>query len=203
MKRRVMACAAVLAVLPLAAQAQGTAVQVPPSWDHLAARAKQSVKVSLDRNLLALAAKFLSDDDADEAGARRLIAPLRGITVRSLEFARPGEYTDADVEPIRAQLVGWSRIVETADREQGESVDVFVRSDREQVTGLVVLAREPRQLTFVHIDGPIDPSQLSKLSGHFGIPRGIGKAHGRDPGTDATRTPVPSTVPPRTGGATE
>jgi len=35
---------------------------------------------------------------------------------------------------------------------------------------LVVLSAEPKELTVVNIDGPIDPEQLSELSGHMGIP---------------------------------
>jgi hypothetical protein len=34
-----------------------------------------------------------------------------------------------------------------------------------------VLSAEPKELTVVNIDGPIDPEQLSELSGHMGIPR--------------------------------
>jgi hypothetical protein len=173
--RRVVLCVLTVALLPVTARAQGTGIQLPPSWDKLASRAKESVKVNLDRNLLGLASRFLSSEDADQAEARRLIAPLRGITVRSLEFDKPGEYTEADLDPIRAQLSGWSRIVETASRVDGESVDIFVKTEKDQVTGLVVLAREPKELTFVHIDGPIDPAEVSRLGGHFGIPRGVGK----------------------------
>ena len=37
-------------------------------------------------------------------------------------------------------------------------------------TGLAVIAAEPKELTFVHIDGTIDPDTLGKLGGQFGIP---------------------------------
>jgi len=33
-----------------------------------------------------------------------------------------------------------------------------------------VLSAEPKELTIVNIDGPIDPEQLSELGGHLGIP---------------------------------
>jgi hypothetical protein len=39
------------------------------------------------------------------------------------------------------------------------------------IQGLVVIATEPRELTIVHIDGPITPEELSELSGHMGIPQ--------------------------------
>jgi hypothetical protein len=177
--RRGWLCAMAVLLMPAGAVAQ--TIQVPANWEKLAARASESVKVDLDRNLLSLAAKFLSDDQADEAGTKRVISGLRGITVRSLEFAKPGEYTEADVEPIRAQLAGWSRMVDVDSRTDGEKVEIFVKTEKDQVAGLVVLAREPKELTFVHIDGPLDPAQLSQLGGHFGIPRGVGKSTGTAP----------------------
>jgi hypothetical protein len=39
------------------------------------------------------------------------------------------------------------------------------------VAGLVVVAAKPMEFTFVNIDGSIDPSQLAKLGGQFGIPK--------------------------------
>jgi hypothetical protein len=39
------------------------------------------------------------------------------------------------------------------------------------MNGLVVLSAEPRELTIVHIDGPIRPEDIASLSGHVGLPR--------------------------------
>lgn len=178
--RRAILCAVVGFLLPAGAGAQ-TTIQVPASWEKLAARAKESVKVNLDASLLGFAAQFISDDDeGEDADTRRLVGRLKGITVRSLEFAKPGEYSEADVEAVRAQLEGWKPLVEATDREDGEKVEVFVRTEKDQVVGLVVLAREPQELTFVHIDGPIDPADLSRLGGRMGIPKGVGEAKGKD-----------------------
>lgn len=177
--RRVVLCAVAALLLPAGAGAQ--AIQVPTSWDKLSARAKESVKVNLDASLLGFAAQFISDDDeGEDAETRQLVGRLRGITVRSLEFAKPGEYSEADVEAVRAQLAGWKPLVEATDREDGEKVEVFVRTEKDQVVGLVVLAREPQELTFVHIDGPLDPADLSRLGGRLGIPRSVGAAKGKE-----------------------
>jgi hypothetical protein len=78
----------------------------------------------------------------------------------------------SDVEAIRSQLKapGWSRIVGVKSI-KGETSEVYLKREGNQVAGLVVLSAEPKELTVVNIDGPIDPEQLSELSGHMGIPR--------------------------------
>ena len=43
--------------------------------------------------------------------------------------------------------------------------------EKNQIAGLVVIAAQLKELTFVNIVGPIDLDQLSSLSGQFGIPK--------------------------------
>ena len=121
--------------------------------------------------MLQLASGFLSKDDADEAQVKKLVAKLKGVYVRSFEFEKEGQYSRADVESIRTQLQtpGWSRIVGVKSV-KGENTEIYLQKDGDQIGGLVVLDAEPKQLTIVHIDGPINPEDLSRLSGHMGIP---------------------------------
>jgi len=78
----------------------------------------------------------------------------------------------SDVEAIRSQLrgPGWSRIVGVKSI-RGENSEVYLKKDGGQIGGLVVLDAEPKELTIVHIDGAINPEELSELGGHMGIPR--------------------------------
>src|SRR5258708_34245665 len=120
MNRAIIMCAAVL--MPLAAQE----IKLPVNLERLAAKAEESVDVTLSGPMLRLAAKFISDRDADAAKIRDLIAGLDGIYVRSFTFARDGEYNMADVDARRAQAQApaLSRIlVETSNR-PGHGVDV-------------------------------------------------------------------------------
>src|SRR5260370_34715321 len=96
MNKAIIMCAAVL--MPLAAQE----IKLPVNLERLAAKAEESVDVTLSGPMLRLAAKFISDRDADAAKIRNLIAGLDGIYVRSFTFARDGEYNMADVEALRA-----------------------------------------------------------------------------------------------------
>ena len=48
---------------------------------------------------------------------------------------------------------------------------ITVWTEKGTVTGLAVIAAEPKELTFVYIDGLINPEQLAGLGGQFGIPK--------------------------------
>jgi hypothetical protein len=148
--------------------------KIPLNIDKLAAKAVETVNVTLDSSMLQLAGAFMSEKKGpDEAEAKRLIQGLKGIYVRSFEFAKPGEYTEADVEALRTQLKApqWSRIVGVRSKADGENADVFVRRENNQIAGLAIIAAEPKELTIVHIDGLIRPEDLSRLGGQFGVPR--------------------------------
>jgi hypothetical protein len=155
-----------LAAAPLFSQE----LKLPP---NLAAQATETVDVTLDSNMLQFASKFLSDKKPDEAQAKKLIAGLKAIYVRSFEFDKPGVYTAADLEAIRAQFrgAGWSRMVGVVSKTEGENAEVFLRNEPDgKVSGLGVIAAEPKELTVVSIVGTIDPEQLGDLAGKFGMP---------------------------------
>jgi hypothetical protein len=147
-------------------------IKFPLDLDKLAARATESVDVTLDASMLQLASGFLSKEDRDEAQVKKLISKLKGVYVRSFEFDKEGQYSMADVDSLRAQLKGpaWSRIVGVKSV-KGENSEIYLKKNGDAIAGLVVIATEPRELTIVHIDGPINPEELSELGGHMGIPR--------------------------------
>jgi len=160
---------AFVALLPVAAQE----FKIPASLDKLADKATEVVDVTLDSSMLQLASRFLSDKDADEARVKKMVAGLKGVYVKSFEFGKAGEYEESDVAAMRAQLKspGWARIVGVRSRKSGDNAEVFIGSDGGQVTGLVVIAAEPKQLTIVSIVGSLKPEDLRDLGGNFGIPK--------------------------------
>ena len=156
------------AVIPL--WAQGTKLQ--GTLDKLAEKADESVVVTLDKSMLRFTSRFL--DEAQDAGIRKLMAGLDSIYVRSLEFAKEGEYSAADVEAVRGQLQApaWSRIVGVRSQRSGQDADVYFKNSGDgQLGGIVVIAAEPKELTIVEINGTLDPQHLVDLGGEFGIPR--------------------------------
>ena len=147
------------------------AQQLNLNFDKLAARASNTVDVKLDGGLLRLATKFMDDDD-DEVQVKKLVANLKGIYVKSFEFKNTGEYTDADIAAFRAQLHApeWERMVNVQSKEDGENVEVYVKTENGKTAGLAIIAAEPKELTLVNITGNIDLDSLTDLGGHFGIP---------------------------------
>jgi hypothetical protein len=163
-----------LMLLPGSASAvRAQDVKIPANIEKLAAKAVETVNVTVDGALLQLAGKFLSSTDPDQKQVKNLIDTMKGIYVRSFKFVNVGEYSEADVESLRSQLRGaeWSRIVNVTSRQGGDNVDVAYKMDKGKISGLVVIAAEPRELTIVNIVGPIDLDQLSSLGGQFGIPK--------------------------------
>ena len=142
-------------------------------FDALKSKAEESVEVNLDGNLLKMAMGFLNDKDADEAQVKKLIGGIKGIYVRSLTFDKRGMYSAADVEKIRAAFKGpqWAKVVSVESKKHdGDNVGVFIKTDGNQMQGLVVLDFEPYELTIVNIVGVIDPAQVRSLEGKLGIP---------------------------------
>jgi Domain of unknown function (DUF4252) len=153
----------------IAALAQGPQLPIG-QLDKLAEKAADTVEVNLDKKLLQLAARFLNSNNPTEARVKELVNGLEGVYVRVFEFDQPGEYAASDVDALRAQLGGWSKIVGIRSRKQGENVDVHLKYNGDQILGLAIIAADPRSLTVVNIVGPVDLEKLSQLEGQFGIP---------------------------------
>jgi uncharacterized protein DUF4252 len=156
-----------------AAAAVLAAQQIQINLDHLAARASETVDVSLNGPTLQFAAKFLDGKDPEEAQVKKLLEGITGIFVKSYQFKAEGVWAPADLERVRTQLRApqWARIVGVTSKEDGQNAEVFVRSENQKMTGVAILVTEPKQLTVVNIVGSIDLNALAQLGGHFGIPK--------------------------------
>jgi uncharacterized protein DUF4252 len=157
----------ILLLLPAAAFAQNgrVVIDIPPA---LAAKAAESVDVTLDGSMLRLASRFLSDDDDDLKG---MVHKLEGIYVHSYEFENEGEYDRSIVDRIQKQLgPEWKRIVSVKGKLK-ENTEIYTLPKGDQLAGLVIIAAEPRELTIVNLVGTIDLDKLASLEGNFGIPK--------------------------------
>jgi hypothetical protein len=155
--------------------------------DKLAAVAKSSTNVTLDQNMLKLAAGFLgSGNDKDAASIKAMVANMRGIYVRAYEFEKPGQYSESDVAPLRAYLKPpkWSAIVDVREDKEWTQVFLLPTANSTKLGGLAVVSTEPTSLTVVYIDGDINPADLEKLEGNMGIPeiKGLGRKMDRSKG---------------------
>jgi hypothetical protein len=155
-----------------AGQAQDSGLpQPPPVEKELAAKASDVTEVTLGKNMLAFAAKFMNGKDQDEAGTKKLIEGLQGIYVREYEFDKEGAYTMEEVEALRKyfETSEWSPLVHEHERKTGETTDVMVKLVNGETKGMFVLEVEPKEVTIVLILGPVRMEDLGKLKGLGGL----------------------------------
>ncbi len=172
MNTRIALCiVALLVAAPALSQTRGKLTL--PEFASLSDKASEVVTVTLDPNLLGLAARFLDSADPDQAKAKKLVGALTGIYVRSYTFDSDFAYPKADIDRVRQQLnaPGWSRMVEVHSNKENTAVDVFMLVDGGRAHGLAIIASEPREFTIVNIVGNIDLEQLHDLEGNFGVPK--------------------------------
>jgi len=164
MRKFILTLVLILVAVPASAQ------RINLDFPDLEDRATEVVDVTLDASMLRMAAKFLSGTDADERAVREMIGGLDGIYVRSYEFAKEGEYDRGLIDKVKSQLgPSWKPLV-TVRSKSKENVSIMADMHGDRVTGLVIIAAEPREFTIVNINGPIDIDRLAGLSGQFGIP---------------------------------
>lgn len=160
------ALVSVLTVLPAAAQ-----IQV--SLDSLAAKAADTAGVSLDSNMLKLAANFLSGGKAEDPEFQKVMNGLKSIVVKSYKFREAGQYQDSELAPLRQQLAssGWTVMISHSGQD-GHS-EIYTKIDSNQVAGITIVAAKPKEVAVVSVEGSIDLAKLAQLAGHFGIPTGL------------------------------
>jgi len=178
----------VLGAAALAAPALAQTAQLPPPppiEKELAARASNVTEVTLGKNMLAFASKFMNGKDDDDVATRHLIDGLDGIYVREYEFDKEGQYTADEIDQLRKyfETSDWSPMVKERDRKSNETTDVMVKLVNGESHGMFILEVEPKELTIVLILGPINMEDLGKLHGIAGL--GVlgdmaGVRHGKD-----------------------
>jgi hypothetical protein len=162
----------VLGALGSVAYGQDQLPAPSPIEKSLAERATHVTEVTLDKNMLAFAAKFMDDKD-DDKDAKQMIQNLKGVYVREYEFDKDHSYTSDELEGLRKyfERSDWSPMVHERTKGQTEGTDVYVKLVNGQMQGLFVLDAEAKELSLVLILGPIDIDKISKLGGSFGIPK--------------------------------
>ena len=154
------------------AQTQTSPLPLPPAVEkELAARASDVTEVTLGKNMLTFASKFMNGKDEDEAATRQLITGLDGIYVREYEFNKEGQYSMDEIEQLRKyfETSEWSPMIRERERKSGETTDIMVKLVNGESHGMFILSTEPKELTIVLILGPIKMEDLGKLKGLSGL----------------------------------
>jgi hypothetical protein len=174
MKNRVAILVLGVAALafPLLAQTASSPLPLPPAVEkELAAKASNVTEVTLDKNMLGFAAKFMTNKEGDDNATRQLIQGLDGIYVRDYEFEKAGDYSMDDIDKLRQyfETSDWTAIVRDHEKKSGEMTDVMVKMVNGESHGMFILSAEPKELSIVLILGPIRMDQLSALGGLGGL----------------------------------
>ena len=178
MKRRMFSLILGAAALVVPALAQSTPSPSPSPWPlpapvekALAARASNVTEVTLDKNMLGFASKFMDGKDKDQAAVNQLVQGLDGIYVRDYEFDKDGQYSMDDIEKLRLtfETPEWTPIVRTREHNGTEITDVLMKQVNGETRGMFVLTAEPKELCIVLILGPIRMDQLGMLKGLGGL----------------------------------
>jgi hypothetical protein len=172
MKYRILAFVLAAGALAAPALAQPSPLPLPPPVEkELAARASNVTEVTLGKNMLAFAAKFMNGKGKDEAGVRQLIEGLDGIYVREYSFDKEGQFSMEEIDKLRQyfETSEWSPLVREREKKNSESTDVMVKLVNGESHGMFILTVEPKELTIVLILGPIRMDQLGELKGIGGL----------------------------------
>jgi Domain of unknown function (DUF4252) len=169
----VAACLLVLGVPGVFAQSAKLQLS---QLDKLASKASEVTNVDLEGPMLKLAAQQMSQkaetplnqitrNSSKKIAAANLVRRLKGIYVKTFEFAQPGEYTKADLDSVMNQLQsgGWKAVVHVEEKKTGETTGIYVMEEGGEAVGIAIVAAEPKELTVVNLVGPIDFSQLGGL----------------------------------------
>jgi hypothetical protein len=170
LRQRSILVAALLTCFATPVFAQNARLELK-NLEKLSALASDVTDVSLDGDLLQMAANFTAKGGEDTRKATDMLRNLKGIYVKSFEFDKPNQYSSADVEAIRSQLAvpGWKKIVSTHSKTETNEI-YLMKDSNNKVLGMAILTAEPQELTVVNIVGQIDVEKLGELSGKFGVP---------------------------------
>jgi hypothetical protein len=172
--------AAALPALEVTATADGQSMSasdamplaLPPTLEkELAARAANVTEVTLGKNMLGFAAKFMDGNDKNQAAAKQLVEGLDGIYVRDYEFDKEGQYSMEEIDKLRQafETSEWSPLVHTREAKGNQTTDVMVKLVNGEPHGMFILSAEPKELSIVLILGPIHMDQLGMLKGIGGL----------------------------------
>ena len=151
-------------VVALPVYAQDPKLQVN-SLDHLATRAVESIEVSLNETQLQFVRKLARLDRYDRTRAENQLARFNSVYVRMFQFAGDGEYGEADVEPIRAQLraSGWERFRGEV-RNDGRNHDTFVMLRNGEIVGYAAIYSDERKLCVVNVTGQMNQEDIREFN---------------------------------------
>ena len=135
-----------------------------PVEQELAAKADYVTELTLDKNMLSASADLLERKDK-AADLQRLVKGLESIYLRDYQFEKDGAYTQSDIDKLRKHYTtpAWIPALEHQELPQGGTLDVALDADKEKVSGIFMVLRRPRHVSFVYIVGAISLVDIESM----------------------------------------
>jgi hypothetical protein len=142
-----------------------------PSLAGMQRDAVDQVNITLGPLVLGFARFVMqhADDDPQAAAVSDVLRGVKKVQVHNFQFKADHVYAQSELDSLRAQLNSpqWHQMVQVRNHDTHEDVDIYCALDNNLISGLVILAAEPREFTLVNIAGTIDPSQIAGLRQTF------------------------------------
>jgi hypothetical protein len=125
-------------------------------FSGLAAKASSRTEGNLDGAVLEEARKALPEADK--------FSGVTGVSIHAYEYAKAGDYEPAVLDALRRQVAGdarWSKLL--SSHEEKESADIYVMLQSGNLTGLLLIATEPKQVTVIQATGSVEMAQLQEV----------------------------------------
>jgi hypothetical protein len=163
--------ASLVLLVPFNALAAESARLKIPDFNHLQAKAVESVDITVGPFMLWLATKFAPERDADGTEVKKILEGIDAVYIRSYRFDTDDAYSREDIESVRKQLQQeqWKPLVEIRST-KADDVDIFVSIHDDEPTGFAIVASDAREFTIVNIVGRIDPQHIGKLQATLSLP---------------------------------
>ena len=187
--------AAGVSVRAVQAQVEMVAMGDPQVKDELFAGTEKFAQGASDVTDVNLGPDMLGMVSGKHGGD--LAHKMNFIVVRSYTYPRVGMYRMEDVDAYRERLRtgNWNCFIHVHESKSGESTDICSRpSPNKQGNEMVIMAVEPKELTFIHMSGNGSLADLGKL-GALGNLGALGALGGHLP-TPPT-PPTPPALPPQ------
>ena len=101
-----------------------------------------------------------------------MLKGLKSVSVCHYRSIRISCTRRDDLDAVRSQLdnPAWSRIVQVRDRGEEKEWMCYIALEDDKITGLAIVASEPREFTIVNVVGTFDLDQVDRLRAKF-VPR--------------------------------
>jgi hypothetical protein len=143
--------------------------QIPRGIEALRQSASSKTEFTLDHSMLVLASKL----DADNEDLRRVIAGVDGVSIHSFRFSGSSTYDPEALGSVKEEYraAGWKQLMDNHQKDGGAVTNLWVYLENNAVSNVAVLFTKPNEVDFVVVSGSINPIDLFRLGGHFGIPK--------------------------------